>query len=67
MHHAHAVKDDDPPKKSAREEIEEYVLFLALFGTVTPGNDTWIIDSGGSKHMIGHKNTLSSLEEKNSP
>jgi hypothetical protein len=67
IHHAHAFEDDDPPKKSTREEIVEYVLFLALFGTVTPGNDTWLIDSGASKHMIGNKNTPSSLEEKKSP
>jgi hypothetical protein len=33
---------------------------------VTPGKDTWIIDSGASKHMTGQKNTLSSLVEKNS-
>jgi hypothetical protein len=66
-HHAHAAEDDEPPKKSAREEIEEYVLFSSLSRTVTPGNDTWLIDSGASKHMTGNKNTLSSLEEKNSP
>ena len=34
---------------------------------MTPGEDTWLIDSGGSKHMIGKKQTLSRLEEKSSP
>jgi transposase InsO family protein len=65
-HHAHAAEDDEPPKKLAKEEIEEYVLFSALSGSVTPGKDTWLIDSGASKHMTGQKNTLSSLVEKNS-
>ena len=37
-HHAHVAKDYEPPKKSAREEIEEYVLFSSLSGTVTLGN-----------------------------
>ena len=35
---------------------------------MTPGEDTWLIDSGASKHMTGmEKKTLSKLEEKNSP
>jgi hypothetical protein len=66
-HHAHATEDDEPPNKLAKEEIEEYVLFSALSGSVTPGEDTWLIDSGASKHMTGQKNTLSRLIEKDSP
>ena len=46
---------------------EEYVLFFALSGSVTPREDTWLIDSGASKHMIGKKKTMSNLEDKNSP
>ena len=49
------------------EDVEEYVLFSALSGSVTLGEDTWIIDSGASKHMIGKKQTLSRLEENKSP
>ena len=38
-------------RKQAREEdAEEYVLFSALSGTITPGEDTWLIHSGASKH-----------------
>ena len=33
---------------------------------MTFGEDTWLIDSGASKHMIGMNQTLSILEEKNS-
>jgi hypothetical protein len=65
-HHAHAVEDDDPPSKLAKEENEEYVFFSALSRSMTP-EDTWLIDSGASKHMTGHKNTLSILIEKDSP
>jgi hypothetical protein len=67
IHHAHATEDDEPPKNLAKEEIEEYVLFSALLESVTPKEDTWLIDSGASKHMIGQKNTLSRLIEKESP
>ena len=34
---------------------------------MTPGEHTWIIGSGASKHMTGQKKTLSKLEENNSP
>ena len=74
-HHAHLVEYEDeeeeeegPPRNQAREEdAKEYVLFSALFGSVTPGEDTLLIDSGASKHMTGQKKILSKLEEKNSP
>ena len=42
-------------------------MFSALFGSVTPREDTWIIDSGASKHMTGQNKILSKLEEKKSP
>ena len=34
---------------------------------MTPGEYTWLIDSGASKNMIGKKQTLSRPEEKSSP
>ena len=73
IHHAHLAEDENeeeerPQKRLTRgEDVEEYVLFFALFGFVTPGEDTWIIDSGASKHMTGKKQSLSRLEEQNSP
>ena len=75
MHHAHLADEEEeeeeeegPPRKKAREEdAEEYVLFSALSGSVTLGEDTWHIDSGASKHMTGQNKTLSKLEEKISP
>ena len=71
-HHANLEEEEEeeeeePPKKLAKEEIEEYILFFALSGSMTPGNDTWLNDSGASKHMTCHKKTLSSLEENDSP
>ena len=69
IHHAHLAEDEDeeeeeegPPRKKAREEdAEEYVLFYLLSGSITPGEDTWFIDSGVSKHMTGQKKNLSRL------
>ena len=34
---------------------------------MTLGEDTWLIDSGSSKHMIGQKDILSRLIEKDFP
>ena len=42
------------------------MLFSAVSWSVTPREDTWLIDSGASKHMIGKKTILSNLEQKNS-
>jgi hypothetical protein len=66
-HHAHAVEDNEPPTKMSKEEIENYVLFSALSGFVSPRKDTWLIDIGSSKHMKSQRDILSSLTKKNFP
>jgi hypothetical protein len=50
-----------------KEEIEDYVLFSALSGSVSHGEDTWLIDNGASKHMTFQRDILSSLTKKNFP
>jgi hypothetical protein len=62
--HAHVVEDEEPPTKMIRELIKDHVLISALSGSVTPGEDTWLIDSGASKHMTGQRNILSCISEK---
>jgi hypothetical protein len=47
-----------------RERIEDYVLISALSGSISLGDDTWLIDSGASKHMTGQRDILSCLLEK---
>jgi hypothetical protein len=39
-------------------------LISSLSGSVTPGEDTWLTDSGASKHMTGQRNILSCILEK---
>jgi transposase InsO family protein len=66
-HHAHAIEDEEPPTKMIKEHIEDYVLIFALSGSVSPGEDTWLIDSGASKHMTGQRDILSRLSKKKFP
>jgi hypothetical protein len=42
-------------------------LISSLTGTITHGSDTWLIDSGASKHMTGYKDSLSNMVRKDSP
>jgi hypothetical protein len=65
--HAHAVEDDEPPTKMIKENIEDYVLFSSLSGSMSPREDTWLIDCGVSKNMTGQRDILSSLMENNFP
>jgi hypothetical protein len=46
-----------------RECIEDYVLISTLSGSVSLGEDTWLIDSGASKHMRGQRDILSCLSD----
>ena len=37
-----------------------------LLGTIHTTSDTWLIDSGASRHMLGYKENLSEVVEKDS-
>ena len=67
-HHANVVEDEEPVQKKERNNDldDEYSLISALTGTVTHGNDTWLVDIGASKHMTGYKDYLQTLVEKES-
>jgi hypothetical protein len=66
-HHTHEVEDDEPPMKMIKEKKEDYVLLFSLSGSMSPGEDNWLIYSGSSKHMTGQRDILSSLTENNFP
>ena len=55
-------------KKKRKKGLEENKKKkTALSGSVTLGEDTWLIDSVASKNMMRQNKTLSKLEEKKSP
>ena len=69
--HAHAVEDNDQEDeertKQDEDSCEDYVLISTFTGSISLGSDTWLVDSGASKHMIGYKDSLSCLVQKDSP
>lgn len=54
----------DQEEKNIRKE---YYLIFALFRTISNGSETWLVDSGASKHMTGYISALPYLKGKNSP
>jgi hypothetical protein len=67
-HHAHIVEDDEPVFKGERKEDsdEEYILVATLTNSVNYDDETWLVDSGASRHMTGFKDSLSNLTKKDS-
>ena len=53
--------------KKMRKELRKMKILVknmswsALTGSVSPGNETWLVDSGASKYMTGYKDSLSCL------
>jgi hypothetical protein len=54
------------PRLQRDEDIkEEAFLFIStLTGTIPTDNDIWLIDNGASRHMIGYRDHLTNLVEK---
>ena len=51
-------------KENEHDSRKEDFLISALTGTITTNSDTWLIDSGASKHMTGSRKALTDLTEK---
>jgi hypothetical protein len=54
------VRSKDPEEEN---DNEPYILISSLTGTVTHGSDTWLIDSGASKHMTGYQYSVKLYQE----
>jgi hypothetical protein len=65
-HHAHAT-DTEEPTSQKKAKDEEFVFVSALIGTITQGSDTWLVDSGASKHMTGFRSSLTNLTKRAHP
>jgi hypothetical protein len=45
---------------------KQFSLVFSLTCTIINSSDTWLVNSGASRHMIGYQNSLKSLTENNS-
>lgn len=58
---------EEPSSKRSRRvhsSDSNYLLLSALSGTVQTSRDTWLIDSGASRHMIGYGELLFDLVKR---
>jgi hypothetical protein len=60
-HHASTANDEESSKKIKHDEID-FFYYSTLTGTVE--DDTWLINSGHSRHMTGDHGNFSSIKEK---
>ena len=70
-HHVYAVDMDYKPQRKKQKEYDldkvakdirkEYYLISSLSRTITGILDTWLVDSGASRHMTGYQSTLIDL------
>ena len=51
-----ATKEDEPRK--------EYYIISALSGSITDSANSWLVNSGASKHMTGNHGALTSYRKK---
>jgi hypothetical protein len=58
--------DSEPPQRDEDIKDEAFFFISALSGTVPTDSDIWLIDSGASRHMTGHREHLTDLVEKES-
>ena len=60
------LKDDHRRDPKRHSTDADYMLLHALSGTIHSSSDTWLIDSGASRHMTGYWKLLFDLEKKES-
>ena len=67
-HHAHVAEEEEPVRKEERRtnSDDEYVCIATLTGSVNHEDNTWLIDSGASKHIFGYTKTFVDLAMKDS-
>ena len=67
---ASATEEEEPKKKKNAkttkedEPRREYYLIFALSGSITNSANSWLVDSGASRHMTGNRGVLTSYRKK---
>ena len=63
-----AETEERSPKRSRRTHStdSDYLLLSALSSTIQTSSDTWLIDSGASRHMTGYQELLFDMAKRES-
>ena len=67
---AFTTEEEEPKKKknakSSKEDEprREYYLISSLLGSITNSANSWLVDSGASRHMTGFREALTSYRKK---
>ena len=63
-----AETEERSSKRSRRTHSTDadYFLLSTLSGTIQTSSNTWLIDSGASRHMTGYQELLSDLAKRES-
>ena len=64
-HPSTAVEEESKRSSSPQEKKKDYLLVLAFSGNIVNNKDTWLVDSGASRQIIGYKEILSDFRKKN--
>jgi transposase InsO family protein len=72
-HHASTAEaNEEPQGKRSREfniaeqKKKQIILISALMGSISNSKETWLVDSGASRHMMGYRCALIDLMEHKS-
>ena len=65
FHASTAIEEEPKSSSSPQDKKKEYLLVLALSGNIVNNKDTWLVDSGASRHITGYKKILSNFRKKN--
>ena len=63
-HNKKAKESND--NQSAMQKKKQIILISTLTGSISNSKETWLVDSGDSKHMIGYRSALTNLTGKKS-
>ena len=72
-HHASTAKASEEPRgkrsresNAAEQKKKQIIIVFALTGSISNSEETWLVDSGASKHMTGYRCALTNLTEQKS-
>jgi hypothetical protein len=65
-HHASTFREEESKRSSSpQEKKKDYLLVSALSRNIVNNKDSWLVDSGASRHITRYKEILSDFRKNN--